>query len=407
MIRIWMVFLMLTAALCAALYEPFDDSRDREILASLDVDESFLHDPEFQTMKTNYAVYRQTMFLQTLSDAHLYQPMIKQAIADSGLPPALVYMAMAESSFKPRAFSSARAVGIWQFMPATAKRYGLRVDLYVDERRDPIKATKAAIQYLTTLRSEFDSWALAVMAYNCGEGRMRRAIREVGSDRLEDLLHVVPGKRRQALPHETRNYLRKVLAMATLAESQSLMLSSNTPHLLNRGSSYPLTAVEVGPGTTLQEVARATGERVETIRRLNPSLRYDFLPPHGQGHQVYIPYGKVAQFRQNFAGKSAGSTYIVHEVQSGENLGGIGRRYGVPYSMIQDFNSMRSTMIRPGQKLVVPVLRPEMDDEYVVQRGDSLSTIARKFNTSVEQLKNANNLQHSTIFAGDRLIIHR
>ncbi len=407
MVRVVLAFLVILGALHAALYEPFDDSRDRAVLASLDVDESFLHDPDFQAMKNNYAVYRQAMFLRILSDAYLYQPMIKQMIADAGLPPALVYMAMAESSFMPRAFSSARAVGIWQFMPATAKRYGLRVDLYVDERRDPIRATEAAIAYLKTLHREFDNWALAVMAYNCGEGRMRRAIREVGSDRLEDLLRVIPGQRRQPLPGETREYLRKVLAMATLAESETLMLSSNTPHLLNRGSSYPLTTVEVGPGTTLQEIARASGERVETIRRLNPSLRYDFLPPYGQSHRVYVPYERAAQFRANFAGKSAGSTYIVHEVQSGENLGAIGRRYGVPYSMIQDFNNMRSTIIRPGQRLVVPVLRPEMDDEYVVQRGDSLSTIARRFNTSVEQLKNANNLQHNTIFAGDRLIIRR
>lgn len=402
-----LVFFIAVFTLQAALYEPAEDRRDRSVLVSLDVDESFLQDVEFQMLKNNYAVYRQQMFLRILSDAYIYQPLIKQVIADAGLPPALVYMAMAESSFKPRAFSSARAVGIWQFMPATAKRYGLRVDMYVDERRDPIKSTQAAIRYLSDLRSEFGKWSLAIMAYNCGEGRLRKAIRQAGSDELSELLKVRPGTRRQYLPKETRGYLRKVLAMASLAESETLMLSASSEHLLNRGSSYPMTPVEVAAGATLQEVAQAIGESVTNLRLLNPSLRYEFVPPYGESYNLFIPYEKVAQFRQNYVRRANANRFVVYEVQKGDNLGGIGQRFGVAYSMIKDFNHLRSNLIRPGQRLIIPVIDNRVKNDYVVRRGDSLQSIARKFNTSVERLKDANNLQHNTIYAGEKLIIRR
>lgn len=405
--KLFFLFLIPALTLQAALYEPAEDRRDRSVLVSLDVDESFLQDAEFQTLKNSYAVYRQEMFLRILSDAYIYQPLIKQMIADAGLPPALVYMAMAESSFKPRAFSSARATGIWQFMPATAKRYGLRVDMYVDERRDPIKSTQAAIRYLNDLYGEFGKWSLAIMAYNCGEGRVRSAIRQAGSNELSELLKVQKGVKRQLLPKETRDYLRKVLAMASLAESETLMLSASAGHLLNRGSSYPMAAVQVAPGATLQEIARATGESVEAIRLLNPSLRYEFVPPYGENFDLYVPYEKVAQFKQNYVRRENANRYVVYQVQKGDSLGAIGNRFGVSHLMIRDFNNLKSNLIRPGQHLVIPVLKPQTQNDYVVQRGDSLQSIARKFNTSVERLKDANNLQHNTIYAGDRLIIRR
>lgn len=402
------ILLLLATVLFAARYEPIDDKRDRFIFVSLDVDESFLQDVEFQAMRKNFAVYRKETFVRILSDAYIYQPMIKEKIIEAGLPAALVYMAMAESSFKPKAYSSARASGIWQFMPATARNYGLRVDNYVDERRDPIKATDAAIRYLTALHNEFGKWSLAIMAYNCGEGRVRSAIKQAGTDDLAVLLSVDKKKKRQYLPRETRDYLRKVLAMASLAESETMMIDASATHLLNRGSSYPMATVEVASGATLQEIAKAAGVTVADIRQLNPSLRYEFVPPYGEEQSIYIPYEKVAQFKQNYVKKANNNKYIVYKVQRGDTLGQIGTRHGVSYAMIKDFNNLKSNMIRPGQELIIPVIRSRSttsNREYVVQRGDSLIGIAKKFKTSVEQLKNANNLQENTIYAGDRLII--
>ena len=407
MIRIFFVFLSSVFALFAALYEPSEGARDRSVLISLDVDESFLHDSELIMMKNNFAIYRQEKFLRILSDAYIYQPMIKQKIADAGLPPALVYLAMAESSFKPRAFSSARAAGIWQFMPSTAKRYGLKVDNYVDERRDPIKSTDAAIRYLTDLHERFGKWSLAIMAYNCGEGRVASAIKKAGTDDLSALMSVVKGTKKQLLPNETRAYLRKILAMASLAESKSLMLSVNAEHLLNRGSSYPMAVVEVAPGATLMEIAKAIDETVASVKTLNPSLRYEFVPPYGKSYSLYVPYEKVALFRQNYVFKENSNKYVVYHVQKGDTLGAIARRFGVPHSAIKDFNRLKNNTIRPKDQLIIPVLKQTQSNEYVVQRGDSLDSIAKKFKTSVERLKDANNIRQDTIFAGDRLIISR
>lgn len=404
--KILIICVVAVVSLLAARYEPIDDKRDRFIFVSLDVDESFLQDTEFQAMRNNFAVYRQETFVRILSDAYIYQPMIKEKIIEAGLPPALVYMAMAESSFKPRAYSSARASGIWQFMPATARKFGLRVDNYVDERRDPIKATEAAIKYLKALNDEFGKWSLAIMAYNCGEGRVRSAIRQAGTDDLAVLLAVEKGKKRQLLPKETRDYIRKVLAMASLAESETMMLNASATHLLNRGSSYPMAVVDVASGATIQEIAKAAGESVASIKALNPSLRYEFVPPYGEEHAINIPYEKVAQFKQNYVKRKNNNRYIVYKVQKGDTLGQIGTRHGVSYAMIKDFNNLKSNFIKPNQELIIPVIRQgAKTNDYIVQRGDTLEQIARKFKTSVEQLKNANNLQKNTIFVGDRLIV--
>jgi len=167
----------------SSLYdESLSRKNDVEILKSLDISESFLNDKEFQELKNNFRLYRSTIFIQILSDAYIYFPLIKKMLIKNNLPPSLVYMAMAESSFKNRAYSKARAVGIWQFMPRTAKNFGLNINLYVDERRDPIKATKAAIKYLKYLHGIFGKWYLSILAYNCGEGRVLRAIKRAKSD---------------------------------------------------------------------------------------------------------------------------------------------------------------------------------------------------------------------------------
>ncbi|GHV08144.1 lytic transglycosylase [Campylobacterota bacterium] len=398
-------FLVCCACLNAALYEHVEGVRDTSVLGQLDVDASFLRDTEFQAMKNNFAMLRQEKFLRILSDAYIYQPMIKQKIADAGLPSALVYMAMAESSFKPRAYSTARAAGIWQFMSATAKRYGLKVDNYVDERRDPLKATDAAIAYLNDLHNRFGKWSLAIMAYNCGEGRVQWAINQAGTDDLAVLMSVRKGVKKQYLPLETRAYLRKILAMASLAQSETLMLSTSTEHLLNRGSSYPMVAVEVAPGATLQEIARATSMSVENLRTLNPSLRYEFVPPYGKSYSLYVPYEKVAQFKQDYVFTQNRNRYLVYQVQKGDNLGSIAARHGVPITVIRDFNNIKKDLIRPKDNLIIPVISVADKNEYIVRSGDSLASIARKFNTSVERLRDANHIKQDTIFAGDRIVV--
>ena len=406
MLKTAVLLLTLLVSLNASLYDDsVTQNRDVSVLKSLEIDETFLKDKEFQELRENYRLYRSTIFIQILSDAYIYFPLIKKMLTDKGLPDSLVYMAMAESSFKNRAYSRARAVGIWQFMPRTAQRFGLDVDLYIDERRDPVKATEGAIEYLTYLHELFGKWYLAVMAYNCGEGRLKKAIKQAGSDDLNALLQVRKGVRRQYLPMETRKYIRKIIAMASIAQSENLMMSTNNMHLLNRGLSYPMASVEVGPGTHLKEISESIGVSYRELRVLNASLNYGFVPPYVKKFEVHIPYEKVADFKENFKRKNPNEKYLVYRVKSGDTLSSIGRKFGINYKIIKDFNGLRNSFLSLKQKLIIPIAKAERF-EYVVQNGDTLSSIARKFNMELERLIDINN-KKNVIYVGEKIIIQK
>lgn len=411
MIRLLTALLLAFSLSWGVLYDAEHEKKELSFLKSLDIDETFITDPIFLQLKSNYLLYRQEMFMQVLSDAYIYIPMIRQMLSDAGLPSSLIYMAMAESAFKNRAYSKKRAVGIWQFMPGTAKIFGLQVDDYIDERRDPIKSTQAAIRYMNHLHGMFGKWYLAALAYNCGEGRLKRAIKQVGSDDLKELLRVRTDRkgrplRRQPLPSETRKYVRKILSMASVSESDDLMVANGNSHFLNRGASYPMVTVIVGAGTTLKEISDAIEVDHREIKSLNAALRYDFVPPYMKEYPVYIPYDKLASFKENYTPRTDREKYMIHTVKPGDTLGGIGKRYGIPYRVIRDFNKLRSTRIHPGDKLVVPVPRNDTM-VYVVQRGDTLYSISKKFGVSVDRLKSRNKLDSSVIGIGDKIVIQR
>jgi len=396
---------VLVSGVSASLYEQnTQPMSDLAVLRSFDIDENFLQDPHYLNLRNNYQLYQSTLFLQILSDAYVYFPMIRQKLAEANLPASLVYMAMAESNFRTRAYSSRRAVGIWQFMPATAKRFGLEVNSYVDERRDPLKSTDAAITYLKYLHKRFGKWYLAMMAYNCGEGRVDEAIRKAKSDRLDDLLVTKKGKRRQLLPRETRKYIRKIVAMTSIAQSDRLMLSSNHLHLLNRGNTSPLAKVSVPSGTTLKEIARAIRLEHKELRNYNSFLRYDFTPPYGKEHSIYIPYDKVAAFKSNYTPSKKRQKFVVYHVKRGDTLGGIGRKFKIPYGVIKDFNGLRNNTLSINQRLVIPVEKVARK-EYIVRVGDTLRGIAKRFKTTVESIKRMNKKEENTIYAGEKLLI--
>ncbi|NPA73900.1 MAG: lytic transglycosylase domain-containing protein, partial [Epsilonproteobacteria bacterium] len=170
--------------LFASLTMQDDFSKEIRVLKSLDIDESFLTDPVFVDMQTTLDKYRAKHFLKVLEDGHTFVPVLTKMIADAKIPKAFLYLAMAESNFSAEAKSKTRAVGLWQFMPRTAKLLGLKVNRYIDERRDPIKSTKVAIKYLKFLHKRFGKWYLAALAYNCGEGKLSKVIRKVGTDKL-------------------------------------------------------------------------------------------------------------------------------------------------------------------------------------------------------------------------------
>ncbi len=425
--KFFFLFITFCASLFAVNFEQSQNTQELNFFKTFDIEYGFFYDTEYKDLKKDYYEFKKDKLINILSNAAIYYPLISDILEQEGLPRELVFVAMAESSFKNKAYSTAKAVGIWQFMPYTAKLYGLRVDEYIDERRDPIKSTYAAVKHLSRLKKQFGKWYLAIMAYNCGGGRLSWAINTVGDDSLAELLKVrpkeeqfrCPGKHSkekcQALPAETREYIRKVLAMATITQNELTLNALDASHLLNRGASFPMAKVSVGAGTSLERVAAAVNMSEKDLRSFNYSLKYNFVPPYVQSFDIYIPYNKLADFKENFKNTPSDSKYIVYHVKSGDNLSVIGKKFGVGYKVIRDFNNLQKDRLSLNQKLVIPIPSPDMQLassferglKYKVKNGDTLISIAKKYSTSVDKLLKLNNKTEKVIYAGEYLEIKR
>ena len=184
--------LFLFTNLYANLIYTSNYKKELSLLDSFDIEPSFLYDPIMNNMRTkNRSISKSKHFFRAMDDAYIFIPMIKSTLAKYDIPQEFLYLAMAESNFRIYAYSSKRAAGLWQFMPRTGREYKLRIDEYVDERRDLAKSTEAAAKYLSSLHKRFGKWYLAAIAYNCGGGRLNSAIKQAGSDELSVLLDEV------------------------------------------------------------------------------------------------------------------------------------------------------------------------------------------------------------------------
>lgn len=382
-----------------------DYNRQVQILRAFELPASFLNDPELQKIIADKRkIYKRKHFFKSLDEAYLFIPMIKEVLADSPVPSEFLFLAMAESGFSLEAYSRKKASGLWQFMPKTGRLYGLQINDYVDERRDLVKSTKAAVRYLETLHKRFGKWYLTALAYNCGEGRLARAIKRAKTDDVAVLLDA----KRHYLPKESRRYLRKIIALSFLAEDEQMMISQEYAYLLNRANAYSIARVKVARGERLSRVAKLLDIPTYKLTALNRHLKYDFVPPSDETYEIYIPYVKLSEFRQRYKPAPINSFYVIHKVKSGETLSRIGKKYRISYKLIKDFNRLRNDRLRIGQKLVIPVAKPVdlKNGKYIVKSGDSLIKIAKTFETSVAELKRINNLEGSVIRIGDRLSVY-
>ena len=293
-----------------------------------------------------------------------YTPMIRAELRERGMPEDLIYLAFIESGYSPNAHSHAAAVGLWQFIAETGKRYGLEVTSHVDERRDPIKATGAALDYLQELYDRFGSWYLAAAAYNTGENRVGRIMREVtGSERGTDADFWRIANR---LPRETRNYVPLMLAAGHIGKNPGKYGFGDV------GYHDPLefATVRVGGSVPLAAVAKAVAVSEDDISELNPELVKNVTPPKGVW-DVRVPVGTEQQFAANFAEalrtvklaasktetkhatKATKSAGRFHRVRRGENLSVIAAHYDTTVKKLKRLNALRSSVIRPGQRLRV------------------------------------------------------
>lgn len=432
------------------------DKRDIQILNELDIDPSFITDYQLQQTYNGYLRANKEYYKQKLSDATLFVPKIKDILRNEGIPSSFVYLAMAESNFSLSARSKVAAMGLWQFMPETGQHYGLENNLYVDERMDLVKSTYAATKYLKRLHEKFGKWYLAAMAYNCGEGRIIEAITratidmyvdENGSKAKKDeiseyrkiirdyqqkrvrfrelykiykevstwdvkpdvyqLLVVQKKINRQYIPNETRNYIRKIISLGMM--NNKSFIADDDAHLINIGSTATsIATIKVKGGIHLKSVAKAIGMNYKELANLNRHIKQMIVPPMAKEYDVYIPYSRLSRFNLNKESMKQ-DTFKIHLVRSGDTLGGIGRKYGLSYKIIKNFNQLRSNILSINQKLIIPIpsdYKEVKQKAYFVKSGDTLALISRKFNVNLKKLMQDNNLTNSHINVGDKLVVN-
>ena len=341
-----------------------------------------------------------------LSRAGTYLPMIRPRFAAAGLPQDLSYLPLIESAFSLKAYSRARAHGMWQFISSTGRHYGLNIGSLVDERRDPELSTDAAVAYLSDLYGQFNDWYLALAAYNSGSGNVRRAIRRSGSRDFWVL--------RQFLPRETRNYVPAFIASVIVAKRPE---KYGFPPPVDKP--WKFETIEVPDALDLQFLAKDSGIPLDELRDLNPAIRRDLTPARSTTI-LRLPPGTTssAEAALNSTPRDQWAPRMIHTVRSGESLYVIARRYGSSVSAIRQANSLRGSLIRPGQNLIVPRFGTGMEASsnqpqrsadggvYTVQRNDTLWDIATGFSVSVDSLCAANGLsRRDVIRPGQRLNI--
>lgn len=366
---------------------------DLSVLRNLDINESFIEDKILIQMKQDLSLTKNTSFTTMIENGKIYLPLLGEIIYNANVPNEMLFLAIAESHLKAKATSSSKAAGLWQFISPTAKIFGLEINEYIDERLDPVKSTKIAINYLRYLHSSFDKWYLAILAYNVGEGALRRAIKKAGSDELEILLD----EEKKYLPRETRNHIRKVLVIAHVFAktkfAQNYEIHEN-----------PFVSVQVPGGTTLMDVKEATNTNLSTLKNYNPQLKYVFVPPTNSHYKIHIPKNKLASFKKNFKATKNNNYFLAYKVKSGDNLSQIADMYNVKIKIIKDYNKLSSNFLKINQKLIIPVPKDEIR-KYTIKSGDTIAKISKSFKVSIETIKKANKLSSALIKPGDEIVI--
>ncbi|MBJ93092.1 MAG: hypothetical protein CMP23_01315 [Rickettsiales bacterium] len=357
----------------------------------------------------NWMVYFLTRgrkwFVKWLARADRYFPLIIPMLEESGMPQDLVYQAMIESGFNPYATSSARAVGVWQFISSTGREYGLQRNWWIDERRDPVQATRSAIAFMSHLHRRFGSWELASAAYNAGGGKISRAIKMYGT---RDFWELASSSRTYLKP-ETKNYVPKIIAAAILskyADRYGLRAEIPEEHRLSR---WEHDLVVVPEATDLAVVARLIEGTVEDIQSINPALRRGYTPPGMNNYRLNVPKGKGKLFSRRFAKlpEAERVTFLRYKVKRGDTLGRIAARHKVPVNMIAKLDHVRDARrLRVGQRLLIPVRAASMPSRsirHIVARGETLSGIAARYGSSVASIKDLNKLSGDAVRVGQKL----
>ena len=350
-------------------------------------------------------------FQRAINRGFSYKPMIEGSLREAGLPEELFFLPLIESSYVAHAKSHALAVGIWQFMRGTGKNYGLKVNSYVDERKDTIRSSRAAVKYLKDLYTVFHSWELAMAAYNCGEHRVLRAIMEGDS---RDYWVLV---KKKLIPSETRHYVPKFMAAVTIGKNLG-QFGFQDPSGLNIKKHPRVAFLAIPPAVELDDVAKILDISPQSLEKMNPHLRRGKTPPGSKKYRIWAPKGlslNRVQYRKlhknSRKSKSrrmlARSSKRYHLVKKGENLSSIAQRYSKSVTRLKRLNRLSSSRIYPEQRLSLGSSKKEetLMRYHKVSRGDNLTSIAKQYNKTVIQIKRFNGMASARIYPGQKLVI--
>lgn len=341
----------------AELTQPQDPSRnatDQTEYANYNV--PIVMDPSVQAHIRYFNTAIHSRFEQWLFRLSRYRPLVETIFTEFHLPSDLVYLSLVESGFNPYAYSRAKATGPWQFMKGTAKVYGLRVDNYVDERRDPIKSTVAAARYLRDLYDLFGAWPLAMAAYNAGEGKVMRALHKARAESFSEI------SKTRLIRRETKEYVPRFMAATIIARNPDrygFTQESAEPHQFDE--------VIVMRPIHFRAIANATGIPYEELRLLNPELRRDATPPDDETYHLKVPVGTKANVEllldriptYKFPPLPAKAQFVTagasqwYKVRKGDTLAKLSKRFRIPLKTLKTKNSLSTPTIRPGDFLVI------------------------------------------------------
>lgn len=349
-------------------------------------------------------------FLKVYARSGKYRPAIVKELKKAGLPEELSWLPLIESGFSTKAFSSARAMGMWQFIASTGYKFGLKRNTWFDERRDPEKSTKAAIAYLSELHQIFGEWKTALASYNCGEARVLRVIKSQKINYMDDFWDLF-----QKLPRETARYVPRFFAVLHILDNPGAY-GFELPELEEE---LVYEKVTVKKQMSLKDLAKEIDIPYTLLHELNPALFQSVTPKID--YELKVPAGKAeiltAKLDDVPTYYPPVPAYVIHRVRSGDSLSVIADKYNTSINSIMSLNGLKSkNYLRAGWKLKVPTGKytartytapSETPTKYVVQKGDSLWKIANSFGTTVKSIKTANNLISSNLRIGQTLMLSK
>ena len=376
----------------------------------------------------HYIHYYQTtgrdFFKYALSRSKRYIPMIKKIFKKIGLPNDLAYLAMVESGFSPTAYSYAGASGMWQFIPSTGRLFGLTMNWWVDERRNPVESTYAAAKYLKDLFNKFGSWYLAAAAYNSGELTIERALSVDPGGNFWSISQNKP----YLLPGQTRRYVPKIIAAAIIAKDPA----NFGFHNINYQKPIKFKQVKVPYSVSLYDLAKCIDVSEYELQKMNPELLRNVTPPNDPEFMLNIPASDYGKFLKNFknlkryttkqpvikyTAYSRPANNTVYTVEPGDTLMGIASKFGVPLSTIERYNGLNGySILKVGEKITIPgrnnantnyaANNSGSNTVYTVEPGDTLMGIASKYGVSLAAIERYNGLNgYSILKVGEKITI--